>query len=132
MAAPAPELALGLAALALLASGSCGGGRTPGSACADAACPEDAPLYAQPCSGKIVASLPAQDCPAQACSGPTAYAVCNGEVWSRCACSVPPGYSLVDAGFFGPEGGAEGGAEMDAGAAPRDAAPPVDAHRDRE
>jgi hypothetical protein len=117
--------------LGLLVAGACTS--FPGGlhgTCGDAAvCPEDASLYAQPCTGKVVAALPAGDCPALDCMGRVAYAVCNGADWASCACHIPPGYSLVDAGFFGPEGGAEeGGIEADAAG---DASTAKDAEPDR-
>jgi hypothetical protein len=92
------------------ALGSCGSDST-GDSCADGAVLEDdacvnlsSPQLS--CSGKIVTEIPPGDCPEQTCSGPSAYAVCNGKDWVPCSCVIPPGYPLVlDAGFFGPEGG---------------------------
>jgi hypothetical protein len=86
-----------------------------GALSSDGACQDDVGLYYQPCSGKVVAPIPALDCPTRGCSGPSAYAVCNGKEWGPCACAIPPGYEVVDAGFFGPEGGSEGGAATDEG-----------------
>jgi hypothetical protein len=116
-----PEVALrprahSLAALSLIAMVACDPGPGPSGACSDGAiiddgaCLEDVGLYYQPCSGKVVAELPLGDCPAQHCAR-TAYAVCNGREWGACVCSIPSGYEVVDAGFFGPEGGSEGSAE---------------------
>jgi hypothetical protein len=93
-----------------LALASCGSDSTAGS-CADGSVVEDGACVhlsspQLPCTGEIVTEIPKGDCPEQPCSGAHAYAVCNGEDWVPCACSIPPGYTLIlDAGFFGPEGG---------------------------
>jgi hypothetical protein len=99
----------------LVALGSCDSGSAVQDSCRDGAVAEDGPcledvgLYYQPCSGKVVAVIPAGDCPGKGCGASSAYAVCNGKEWIPCSCSIPPGYTLVDAGFFGPEGGSEVG-----------------------
>jgi hypothetical protein len=104
-----------LVLLILAALGSCDAGSAVQDSCGDGAladagpCVEDGGVYYQPCSGKIVSAIPGGDCPGQNCGASTAYAVCNGKDWVPCSCSIPPGYTLVDAGFFGPEGGSEGG-----------------------
>jgi hypothetical protein len=84
----------------------------------DGGCAVAAPPYCQPCSGAIASELPAGDCLAQACIR-TAYALCEDSCWSACSCTVPEGYTLVDAGFFAPEAG-------DAA----EEAPPLDAHEE--
>jgi hypothetical protein len=47
-----------------------------------------------PCSGHVVALIPAASCPAR-CPGSLAYAVCEGTAYTECACNIPPGYTLV-------------------------------------
>lgn len=99
----------------LVALASCDAGSAVEDSCRDGAvaedgsCLPDVGVYYQPCSGKVVAAIPAGDCPGQACATSSAYAVCNGKDWVPCSCAIPPGYTLVDAGFFAPEGGSEVG-----------------------
>jgi len=48
------------------------------------------------CKGKSVLEIPASNCPSP-CAGPVGYAVCNGDAYNECACSIPPGYALSTA-----------------------------------
>jgi hypothetical protein len=63
-------------------------------------------LHLGPCSGDVVALIPASACPNH-CPGSLAYAVCEGTAYMECACNIPPGYSLV---------GLSDGSAFDAGA----------------
>jgi hypothetical protein len=63
-------------------------------------------LHLGPCSGAVVALIPAATCPNH-CTGSLAYAVCQGGAYGECACNIPPGYSLV---------GLSDGSAFDAGA----------------
>jgi hypothetical protein len=47
-----------------------------------------------PCSGDVVALIPAAACPNH-CPGSVAYAVCSDRAYGECACNIPPGYTLV-------------------------------------
>jgi hypothetical protein len=100
-------MALGFAFVA-----SCGTTQADSTSCEegefagpDGSCVPRGKPYCQPCSGNIASALPAYDCPAQQCPSKGAFAVCQDSCWSNCACSIPPGYELVDAGFFGSEAG---------------------------
>jgi hypothetical protein len=73
--------------------------------CADDASRADAPsaqpvpfdggsLALGPCSGDVVALIPAAACPNH-CPGSVAYAVCSDGAYGECACNIPPGYTLV-------------------------------------
>jgi hypothetical protein len=73
------------------------------------------------CSGQVAFVIPAGDC--QPCTGTKAYALCQGGCYTACACSLPKGYTLEDAGFFTIEGGAEDGSEAEGGR-PSDASGP--------
>lgn len=98
------SVALAFAALASCngSTPSCDDGEVVGP---DGGCIASPGPYCQPCTGKVAAALPTGDCPSQDCPPPHAYAVCTESCWSACACTVPPGYELVDAGFFAAEGG---------------------------
>jgi hypothetical protein len=71
----------------------------------DGSCRSAPPPYCQPCEGRVASKLPAADCVAEGCPGSVAYAVCSASCWSVCSCSIPAGYTLVDAGFFAAEAG---------------------------
>jgi hypothetical protein len=47
-----------------------------------------------PCSGHVVALIPAAACPDR-CPGSLAYAVCDGSAYGECACNIPAGYALT-------------------------------------
>ena len=47
-----------------------------------------------PCSGHVVALIPAAACPDR-CPGSLAYAVCAGSAYGACACDIPAGYTLT-------------------------------------
>jgi hypothetical protein len=53
------------------------------------------------CSALTAREIPPMDC--HGC-GDAAYALCEGVFFSSCTCSLPPGYTLVDAGPL-PEAG---------------------------
>jgi hypothetical protein len=95
-----------------------------GGAAIDAPAPSSRPvpfdagkLDLGPCSGAVVALIPAAACPDH-CPGSLAYAVCDGGAYDECACDIPGGYVLVALG--------EGGT-LDA---PSTDAKPTDAARD--
>jgi hypothetical protein len=95
----------------------------------------DGPIYdvgnLGECSGEVAAEIPAADC--GRCDERVAYALCDGLFFATCACTLPPGYTLVDAGLYvgeppdaGPDGlGLDAGldAGVDAGVDASDDAP---------
>jgi hypothetical protein len=103
-------IAIGSSVLALE---SCGSDSAPescpdGAVLLDGSCSSLHP-YELPCSGKVVMQEPVVDCLAQGCSGSSAYAVCDGEYFTSCACSIPNGYALFDGGVIDLEAGTDGG-----------------------
>jgi len=72
---------------------------------ADGACGPPAVPFCEGCDGSVVARVPPVDCPAESCPGSIVYGVCVDSCWGTCSCSIPSGYTLVDAGFFAPEAG---------------------------
>ncbi len=64
-------------------------------------------LHLGPCSGDVVALIPASSCPDH-CPGSVAYAVCDSGAYGACACNIPPGYTLVALSEGGaPDGGGD-------------------------
>ncbi len=53
------------------------------------------------CSGQVVRPIAAHMC--DGCSG-AAYAICNGNTYSECACGIPNGYSLDGGALEGAQG----------------------------
>jgi hypothetical protein len=101
----AVSVALGVAATLACNSAtppSCEDGRVMGP---DGSCIVPPGPYCQPCAGNVASELPAFDCYAEGCTPPHAYAVCTASCWSGCSCTLPPGYTLIDAGFFASEAG---------------------------
>jgi hypothetical protein len=79
-----------------------GGVAAVGSACSGQ--PEPKPYDGSSlgyCSGSQVAEIKGDGC---GCTGPTAYALCNGASYTECACQIPNGYSLDSGLVDGPEG----------------------------
>jgi hypothetical protein len=48
------------------------------------------------CTGTIAKEIPAPDC--EHCFGDYAYALCEGVSYATCSCTLPPGYTFVEAG----------------------------------
>jgi hypothetical protein len=89
----------------------------------DCGCCNQAVLPLLPnCSGKMAFAFPAADCRVP-CTGAVAYALCTGECFTACACEIPAGYALFDAGYFIGDGSTEetGGDASDASLDARDA-----------
>jgi hypothetical protein len=47
-------------------------------------------------------------CGTLSCSDGTYYALCNGDAWAGCDCSIPSGYSEISWSDFGDAGGSAG------------------------
>jgi len=61
------------------------------------------------CTGKVAFELPATDCNVP-CKASVAYALCQDECFTACACELPADYTLFDAGYLlGDAGDARGG-----------------------
>jgi hypothetical protein len=55
------------------------------------------------CMGEVAQAIPSTACGACARSADatmTAFLLCDGLLYTECSCSLPPGYTLVDAGLF--------------------------------
>jgi hypothetical protein len=50
------------------------------------------------CSGFVAKSIPASSCGTCEGEGMSAYALCDGLLYSTCSCDLPPGYVLIDGG----------------------------------
>jgi hypothetical protein len=48
------------------------------------------------CAGDEVFEIPANECGGANCPGPVAYAVCQHNSYSACACEIPAGYGYPD------------------------------------
>jgi len=110
-----------------------GGGDAPGLP-SNRAIPFDAGgLELGPCSGHVVALIPAMACPNH-CPGSVAYAVCDGGAYGECACNIPPGYALAALSDGSPpDTRTEAAADARADAPPADSgvdAPTVDAGKE--
>jgi hypothetical protein len=64
------------------------------------------------CSGKVALAIPSAECPSL-CPGAIAYALCEGNSYSECACTIPKGYTLAvfDSGV--PEAGLDSGRDAE-------------------
>jgi hypothetical protein len=58
------------------------------------------------CTGKVGFEVYAKDCKVS-CSGPVRYVLCGGGCFTVCACELPAGYTLLDAGIVLGEADAE-------------------------
>lgn len=50
------------------------------------------------CVGAVAEAIPSSQC--GSCTGPVAFALCDGVLYSECSCTLPPGYTLLDAGRY--------------------------------